>query len=109
MPLPLICDEHIPYQVVQGLLRRGIDVLTIQQLGLRSAEDEVILQMAEEQQRVIYTRDTDFLRHHAAGTPHPGIIYHHPLAHSFGSAIRVVALTCEVLSLDEIRNRVEFL
>jgi hypothetical protein len=109
MPLALLCDEHIPYQMVEGLRRRGIDVVTVQQIGLRAALDEVILEMARQQGRVLYTNDTDFLRHHAAGIHHAGIFYHHSLTHSIGEAIRVVALACEVLSMDETRNRVEFL
>ena len=34
MPLALLCDEHIPYPVIEGLRRRGVDVTTVQQLGL---------------------------------------------------------------------------
>ena len=109
MPLALLCDEHIPFQVVEGLRRRGVDVVTVQEVDLRAARDEVILEMARQQGRVLYTNDTDFLRHHAAGIHHAGIFYHHALSHSFGEAIRVVALACEVLSANEMRNRVEFL
>jgi hypothetical protein len=109
MSLSLLCDEHIPYQVVEGLRRRGIDVITIQRAGLRSALDEVILDAARQQSRVVYTNDTDFLRLHATGIQHSGILYHHILDYSIGEAIRVVALACEVLSIDEMRNRVEFL
>ena len=39
MPLALLCDEHIPYPVIQGLGRRGVDVPTAQQLGMRGALD----------------------------------------------------------------------
>mgnify|MGYP001562075180 CR=1 FL=1 len=109
MPLALLCDEHIPYQVVEGLRRRGVDVVTVQEVDLRAAEDEVVLEVARQQGRVLYTNDTDFLRHHAAGIHHAGIFYYHFLAHSFGEAIRVVALACEVLPANETRDRVEFL
>ena len=78
-------------------------------MGLRSASDVVILESARQQRRVLYTRDVDFLRYHAEGVAHAGILYHHPLAYSIGEAIRKVALACEVYSLDEMRNRLEFL
>ena len=39
MALALLCDEHIPYPVIQGLGRRGVDVTTVQQLGMRGALD----------------------------------------------------------------------
>lgn len=109
MPLSLLCDEQIPYQVIEGLRRREIDVVSIQQMDLRSTPDTVILDVAQQQGRVIYCRDTDFLRLHAAGTPHAGILYHHPVTYSIGAAIRTVAMACEVLSMDEMRNHVEFL
>ena len=109
MPLSLLCDEQIPYQVIEGLRRREIDVVSIQQMDLRSTPDEVILDIAQQQGRVIYSRDADFLRLHAAGAPHAGILYHHPMTYSIGAAIRTVAIACEVLSVEELRNHVEFL
>ena len=109
MPLPLLCDEHIPLPVVQGLRRRGINVITVQEIGLRSTRDIVILTTALQQQRVLYTRDVDFLRHHHAGAPHAGIFYHHPLAYSIGEAMRRVVLACEVYTLEEMAHRLEFL
>ena len=78
-------------------------------MGLRSNPDEMILDIAQQQGRVIYSRDTDFLRLHAAGTPHAGILYHHPITYSIGEAIRSFAMACEVLSEDEMRNHVESL
>jgi uncharacterized ferredoxin-like protein len=109
MPLSLLCDEHIHYQVIEGLRRRGIDAVTVQQVGLVSSLDEVILDMAQQQNRVVYTNDEDFLRLQATGVRHAGIFYHHVLGYSIGEAISVVALACEVLSIDEMRNRVEFI
>ena len=108
MPLSLLCDEHIPYQVIEGLRRRGIDAISVQQVGLRSATDEVILQTALQSNRSIYTSETDFLRLHSRGFSHPGIIYHRPVQYSIRQAIRIVALACEVLSAEDMANRVEF-
>ena len=109
MPLVLLCDEHIPYPVIEGLRRRGIDVKTVQQLGMRGELDQVIIQTARGQGRVIYTNDVDFLRHHAMGINHSGIIYHHALDYSLGEAIRRVFLACETLSTEEMMDRVIFL
>lgn len=109
MPLSLLCDEHIPTPVIEGLRRRGVDVATVGSLGLRGISDESILDAARRQGRVVYTKDTDFLRQHASGIHHAGILYHHTLEYSVGEAIRRVSLACEVLSMEEMRNRVEFL
>lgn len=109
MSLPLLCDEHVPYPVVEGLRRRLLDVKTVQEAGLRSVRDERILEIARQQGRIVYTRDADFLRHHTAGVEHAGIFYHHPLAYSIGEVIHKVILACGVYSPEEMKNRVEFL
>lgn len=88
MVLSLLCDEHIPYPVVKGLRQRGLDVITVQEMGLSSAEDVTIMDRAREEGRVIYTRNANFLRLHLAGFKHAGIFYHHTLAYSTGEAIR---------------------
>ena len=109
MPLALLCDEHVPFPVIQGLRRRGIDVAIVQEAGLRSASDVAILEAARTQRRVIYTSDADFLRLHARGVSHSGILYHRQGAYGYGEAIRRVGLACEVLSAAEVAARVKFL
>jgi hypothetical protein len=109
MVLTLLCDEHIPYPVVKGLRRRGLDVITVQEMGLSSAEDKTIMDRAREEGRVIYTRNGDFLRLHHAGFKHAGIFYHHAMAYSIGEAIRKVMTSCELFAAEEIRNQIKFL
>ena len=109
MPLPLLCDEHIPHAIVEGLRRRGINVVTVQEIGLCSTRDEVIMARARQDGRTIYTRDADFLRLDKDGHKHRGILYHHALAYSIAQAIQKVALACEVVSPPEMENRVKFL
>jgi predicted nuclease of predicted toxin-antitoxin system len=70
-------DEHIPSAVVEGLRRRGIDVLTTSEAGMLGALDEAQLTLATEHERVIFTQDDDFLKLHAGGIEHSGIIYVH--------------------------------
>ena len=72
----------MPYSVIEGLRRRQINVMVVQQTNLYSAKDVPIIEAARQQHRIIYTRDADFIRHHAGGVPHAGIFYHHPLAYS---------------------------
>lgn len=109
MALSLICDEHIPYPIIEGLRRRGLNVITVQEIGLSSEKDNTIIDRAREEGRIIYARDADFLRLHWAGYQHIGIFYHHPLAYSIGEAIRKITLACKVLSAKEMEGRVKFL
>ena len=109
MPLALLCDEHIDYDIIAGLTRQGIDAVSAQQMGLDATDDAIILAEARRLGRVIYTGDDDYLRLDGSGIPHLGILHHHPLKYSIGEAIAAVELACRVFSAEEMRNRVEFL
>ena len=64
---------------------------------------------AQQDDRIIYTRDADFLRLDKDGHKHRGIFYHHALAYSISQAIQKVALACEVRTPQEMENRAKFL
>lgn len=104
----LYADEHVPPAVTAGIRRRGGDIVTIQEVGLRGATDDAHLAYAVTTGRTILTQDTDFLRFHASGRPHPGIIYaamHLPI----GEIIRGVMLIQELLTPEDMANHIEFL
>jgi predicted homoserine dehydrogenase-like protein len=101
-------DEHIAQSVVAGLERRGVDAITTDEAGIRGASDEEQLAHATQQQRVIVTKDDDFLRLHAQGVQHNGIVFV-PGQASIGAIIRGLNLIHLVLNTDEMRNHVEFL
>ena len=109
MPLSLLCDEHIPYAIIGALKGRGIDAVPVQLVGLRTAGDPEILDEARIQGRIVYTWDKDYLIFNRSAAAHSGIFYHHKDRYQWGQAIDAVHLACETLSLDEMRNRVEFL
>ena len=94
--------------MTQGLRRRGVDVLTVQEAGMVSASDEEHLALALSQGRVIFTQDADFLRLHAAGSHHAGIAYAHQQT-PVGDMIRGLMLIVEVLELGEMVNHVEYI
>ena len=104
----LYLDEHIPSAVRDGLRRRGLDVLTAQEASMQGAKDEDHLSLALSQERVVLTQDADFLRLHAAGAHHAGIIYTHQQT-PIGTIIRGVMLIAEVLDAAEFVEHIEFL
>ena len=55
-------DEHIDPDIAAALRRHGIDVTSMREVGLRTADDGAQLEFARTQQRVIVTDDADFLR-----------------------------------------------
>ena len=54
-------DQHVPRPVVEGLLRRGIDILTAQEANRCSLPDPDQLAYASSESRVLVTFDVDFL------------------------------------------------
>lgn len=69
-------DEHVPKAVAEGLRRRGVDVVTVQEIGLQAADDQRHLERAAEEGRVVVTQDADFLRLHAAGVSIKALCMH---------------------------------
>lgn len=49
--------------------------MTTPEVGLMTATDEAQVEFAQQQRRVIFTQDADFLRLHQAGVAHSGITY----------------------------------
>lgn len=101
-------DEHVPKAVAEGLRRRGVDVVTVQEIGLQAADDQRHLERATQEGRVVVTQDADFLRLHAAGVSHRGIVYapqQTPVPHM----LRSLMLIHDVLTPDDMVRHVEFL
>lgn len=101
-------DEHVGKAVIDGLRLRGIDVLPCKEANLLSVDDEVHLEFALKEGRVIFTQDDDFLKLHAKGVEHAGIIYT-PQGTSIGAIVRGIELIYHVLSPEDMRNHIEFL
>ena len=101
-------DEHVPRAVTTGLGLRGVDVLTAQESGLLAASDEAHMALATDEGRVLFTQDADFLRLHAEGVAHTGIVYAHQQTR-IGVIVRGLMLIYQVLEPGDMQNHVEFL
>ncbi len=111
--MKIYCDENIESAIVDGLKRRGIEVLSVRDTGNLGKSDEYHLKRASELEAVILTHDVDFLKmahqlHHGR-EGHKGILYAHPLDLSVGECIRRVELVTQVLTEEELENTIEFL
>ena len=94
--------------VVNGLRTRGVDVLTCQEADMLSASDEEQLEYATQNESVIFTHDTDFLRIHATGMEHAGIVYSGN-QENIGGNIRNLKLIYDVMDASEMKNHVEYI
>ncbi len=73
--LRLHLDENISASVARLLRSSGFDITTTNDVGLRAKSDTSHMTYALEQQRIILTRDRDFLQLHDEDHAHCGIIY----------------------------------
>jgi hypothetical protein len=57
--LLLVADENFNHDIVRGLLRKktDLDIVRVQDVGLRGAEDPVILEWAANEDRLVLTHD----------------------------------------------------
>ncbi len=101
-------DEQVAHAVAQALRRRGIDVLTAGEAGLRGIPDVEVLSQAGAAGRVLVTHDSDFLGLHQQQV-HAGIAYCAQGTRTIGQVVAGLVLIYEVLESDEMAGRVEFL
>lgn len=113
--LRLLMDENIDPRIVRGLLTREptLDVVRVQDVGLRTADDPDILAWAADAGRVLVTKDRATMSDYAYarvqnGEPMPGVLL---LSRnlSIGDAIEEVLLAAECMKDEEICDLVQFL
>src|SRR5688572_28264408 len=95
-------DEHVANAVAVGLRRRGVDVTTTHETGLRGAGDPEQLAFANAERRVIFTEDADFLVLASLGLTHPGIVYCKQNTRSIGEIISSLELIWELCEPEEM-------
>lgn len=77
--LSAYADEHVKAAIVEGLRRRGMDIVTAQERDQRQVEDERLLESSTAESRILLTNDVDFLRIDSrwrnSKRHHAGIVY----------------------------------
>lgn len=105
----LYLDECLTPVIASQLRRRGIDIVSVHDLGLTGDSDANHLARATELGRVLVTADVDFLLLAAAGFPHAGIVFGTQEDHSVGDWVRSLELICAVYSDEDMVDHVEYL
>ena len=106
--IKFLTDEHIPNSVANGLRARGVDASTAAETEQLGAADAALLAFAHAAGRVLITADADHLRLSAAGARHAGILFS-PASAAIALLIGGAMLLAEVLTAEEMFDRVEFL
>ena len=103
-----ITDEHVAHAVVWGLRQRGVNVQTVSKANLNGAHHEDHLAWANQHGRVLFTQNTDFLRLHAVGIQHEGIVLA-PRGTFESEVVAGLRLIPQFLKPQETAGQIEFL
>jgi len=113
MAIALYMDVHVHRAITTGLRLRDVDVLTAQEDGHRTADDDRLLDRATELRRVLFTQDEDLLaeakRRQVEDIPFAGVIYAHQLRITIGRCVNDLELITKLGEPEELANRVEYL
>lgn len=113
MSVSLYMDEQVPLSITRGLRSRGADVLTVQEDGMRSTDDRLILDRAFALGRVLFSRDKDFLieaaRRQTAGEAFGGIVFAPQEGASIGKLIDDLELIANAYDDADIANQVSYI
>lgn len=108
----LVADENFPYPIVDGVRRRDgtLDIVRVQEVGLRTARDEVILAWAAAHDRVLLTGDVSTvpalaMDRVAGGERMPGVIVL-PRRMPIGAAIEAIIILARCTLEGECEDQV---
>jgi predicted nuclease of predicted toxin-antitoxin system len=102
-------DENVSTAISIALRRADIDVSTTPETGLMGQSDDIQLEFAQSEGRVIVTHDDDFLKIASLRSDHSGIVYCRKEAKSVGDIVNYLILVYKVLTPQEMQGQVEFL
>jgi predicted nuclease of predicted toxin-antitoxin system len=110
-----LSDENIDSDLILGLRRRvdEIDILRVQDVGLRTVGDPEILQWAAEEGRILISHDLKTIPRFAgdrltAGLPMPGVILLRSSL-SIAQAIDEIAAIAVASDAEEWNNQIAYL
>lgn len=95
--------------IAAQLTRRGIEAVTVRDLGLLGDSDPNHLQLATSMGYVLCTHDADYVDMASDDVEHAGIVFGQQHKHTIGDWVRFLELVHGVYTPDEIRNLVEYL
>lgn len=113
MSVRLYMDVHVRRPVTTGLRRRGVEVLTAQEDGTATLDDDELLDRALELGRALFTQDDDLLEEAAArqrsGRSFAGVVYAHQQNITVRQTIEDLELVAKACEPEELANKVIYL
>lgn len=113
--LRLATDEDFNNRILRGLIRRQpeLDIVRVQDVGLRTKADPEVLEWAATEGRVLLTHDVTTMKRHAddriaAGLPMPGV-FEISQEIPVGQAIKEILFLAECSLDNEWEGQIRFL
>jgi hypothetical protein len=111
--LKIYTDENVDVRVAEGLRRRGVEAVAVYDQGNVGLSDEAQLAHANALGAVIFTHDADLIgiatETNRLGGDHRGVIFVEMHRLGLGECIRRLALYADIVTAEEMVNRIEFL
>ena len=101
-------DENVPVAVATQLQRRGVDAVTVRDLGFLGDSDVNHLARATRLGYILCTNDADYIDLATTAIEHAGIVFGQQHKQSVGEWVRFLELLASVLDPNEMHNRVEY-
>lgn len=113
MSVGLYMDENVHRAISAGLRLRGVDVLTVQEDGLRGIPDPELLDRASELGRPLFSQDDDLIaearRRQSEGIAFSGVVFAHQLRVTIGDCVRDLAFLAEAGEPEDFERQIVFL
>ena len=99
----------MPVELAAQLRQRGIDAVTVRDLGLLGDDDPSHLRRAAEQGRILCTYDKDYTRLAKQGIEHKGIVFIPGKYRGIGVLVKRLEWIYLTYTRDDMKNKVEYL
>jgi hypothetical protein len=113
MGVTLYMDVHVPGPITRQLRRRGVDVLTAQEDGHDTADDEQVLERATALGRPLFTQDVRFRVKaedwQRQAREFAGLVFGPQLGGTIGQYVEDLELIAKASEPAEWRNVIQFL
>jgi hypothetical protein len=106
-------DVHVRRDIVEGLRRRQMDILTAREAGMLQTPDDALLDHALTLRRVMLTNDTDFLaiggQRQQQGVVFAPIFFWPQAGRSVGECIRRIVSAATQMDYDDSLSTITYL
>lgn len=104
--IKVYAHENIERSIIFSLEQKGFDITSVNRENMRGLSDKDQFDFAVKNERVVLTRDSDFLKI-CEGREHPGVLYI-PKRRKRKEIVKRVVRILELLDSDDLEDQILF-